>query len=111
MDLRVYGFTGKMEASFLNHIQDAAVEFLNRYSDYLSSSPDLEYFSEKIKYSRSATDILSTLLLLCKAAQQKLLVIIDEYDNFANTILSTVGEEAYEKLTHGPGFSGPFLVV
>jgi hypothetical protein len=100
---------GKMETSFHNHIQDTAVAFIHRYSDQLSANRDMDYFTEKIKYSRSATDILSTLLLLCKEAQQKLYVIIDEYDNFANTILSTVGEDAYLKLTHGPGFFRSFF--
>jgi hypothetical protein len=38
-------------------------------------------------------------------------VLIDEYDNFANTILSTVGEDAYLKLTHGPGFFRSFFNV
>ncbi len=31
---------------------------------------------------------------------QKTYAIIAEYDNFANTILSTAGEEAYGKLRH-----------
>jgi hypothetical protein len=100
---------GKMETSFHNHIQDTAVDFIQRYSDYLSANRDLDYLTEKIKNSRSAADILSTLLLLCKGAGQKLYVIIDEYDNFANTILSTVGEEAYIKLTHGTGFFRSFF--
>ncbi|NIM11427.1 MAG: AAA family ATPase, partial [Candidatus Aminicenantes bacterium] len=99
----------KMEASFLNHIQDAAVDFIQRYSDYLSTNPKRDYYAQKIENSRSATDVLSTLLLLCKGARQKLYVIIDEYDNFANTILSTVGEDAYLKLTHGPGFFRSFF--
>jgi hypothetical protein len=100
---------GKTETSFHNHIQDAAVDFIHRYTDHLSVNRDLDYFTEKIKTSRSAVDILTTLLLLCKGAGQKLYVIIDEYDNFANTILSTVGEEAYLKLTHGPGFFRSFF--
>jgi len=99
----------KMETSFHNHIQDAAVDFMQRYGNYLSANQDLDYFKEKIKNSRSATDILSTLLLVCKGAQQKLYVIIDEYDNFANTILSTVGKDAYQDLTHGPGFFRSFF--
>jgi hypothetical protein len=102
-------YPDKMETSFHNHIQDAAVDFIHRYSDQLSANRDMDYFTEKIKYSRSATDILSTLLLLCKGARQKLYVIIDEYDNFANTLLSTVGEEAYRDLTHGPGFFRSFF--
>ncbi|MGD2084729.1 MAG: AAA family ATPase [Candidatus Aminicenantes bacterium] len=99
----------KMETSFHNHIQDAAVAFIQRYSHYLSGYPKKDYFEKKIENSRSATDILSTLLLLCKEAQQELYVIIDEYDNFTNTILSTAGEEAYLKLTHGPGFFRSFF--
>ncbi|UCH98448.1 MAG: AAA family ATPase, partial [Candidatus Aminicenantes bacterium] len=99
----------KMEASFLNHVQDIAVSFIRKYSDYLSANQDMDYFTQKIKNSGSASDILSTLLLLCKGARQKLYVVIDEYDNFSNTILSTVGQDAYEKLTHGPGFFRSFF--
>ncbi len=101
--------TDKMETSFLNHVQDHAVDFIQRYRGYLSKNPDMNYFSQKIKNSRSASDILSTLLLLCKGAHQKLYVIIDEYDNFSNTILSTIGKEAYRDLTHGPSFFRSFF--
>ena len=100
---------GKMEDSFLNHVQDAAVDFMQRYSSDLSNHPKKDYFSRKIENSRSATDILSSLLLLCKGAHRELYVIIDEYDNFSNTILSTVGKDAYLKLTHGPGFFRSFF--
>ena len=34
----------------------------------------------------------------------KTFLIIDEYDNFANTILTTAGQKAYHSLTHGGGF-------
>jgi hypothetical protein len=100
---------GKMEASFLNHVQDAAVDFMQRYSSDLSTHPKKDYFSRKIENSRSATDILSSLLFLCKGAHRELYIIIDEYDNFSNTILSTVGKDAYWDLTHGPGFFRSFF--
>jgi len=80
------------------------VYFIQKYSDYLSANRKIDYYSNTIEKSSSAPDILTNLLVLCKGAQQKLYVIIDEYDNFANTILSTVGKDAYIKLTHGPGF-------
>jgi hypothetical protein len=99
----------KMETSFHNHVQDTAVDFIQRYGDYLSANPKRDYFAKKIENSGSATDILSTLLLLCKGARQKLYVIIDEYDNFSNTILATVGQDAYQTLTHGPGFFRSFF--
>ena len=40
-----------------------------------------------------------------------LYVLIDEYDNFANTILAHHGEEAYHGLTHGGGFYRNFFAV
>ena len=38
-----------------------------------------------------------------------LYVLIDEYDNFANTILSEQGAEAYHAFTHGGGFYRNFF--
>ena len=38
-----------------------------------------------------------------------LYVLIDEYDNFANTILSEQGAEAYHSFTHGGGFYRNFF--
>jgi hypothetical protein len=101
----------KMENSFLNHIQGNAVAFITRYNRYLSSYPKKDYYARKIEESRSAADVLSDLFLICKEAGQRLYIIIDEYDNFANTILATLGQKAYEKLTHGPGFFRSFFNV
>jgi hypothetical protein len=101
----------KIETSFLNNVQGAAVDFLQRYGDYLADNPKMNYFSGKIENNRSASDVLYNLLLLCKGAHRSLYVIIDEYDNFANTILSTVGKDAYLELTHGPGFFRVFFNV
>ena len=40
-----------------------------------------------------------------------LCVLIDEYDNFANTILAHRGAEAYESFTHGGGFYRSFFAT
>ena len=40
-----------------------------------------------------------------------LYVLIDEYDNFANTILAHRGVEAYESFTHGGGFYRNFFAT
>ena len=40
-----------------------------------------------------------------------LCVLIDEYDNFANTILAGEGEAAYRQLTHGSGFFRDFFAT
>lgn len=98
-----------VETSFLEQIQGTALSFVRKYSDYLLT--DREYFIRAIEKSRSASDTLSNLVRLCKDSRQKLYVIIDEYDNFSNTILSTTGEDEYEKLTHGTGSFRSFFSV
>ena len=40
-----------------------------------------------------------------------LYVLIDEYDNFANTVLAHHGAEAYESFTHGGGFFRNFFAT
>ena len=40
-----------------------------------------------------------------------LYVLIDEYDNFANTVLAYRGAEAYESFTHGGGFYRSFFAT
>ena len=41
----------------------------------------------------------------------RLYLLIDEYDNFANTILAHSGTEAYRDLTHGSGFYRNFFAA
>jgi hypothetical protein len=99
----------KMEASFLSHVRGTILYFIHKYSVFFKN--EMEYFIKTIKESQSSSDILSNLLMLCKGTPHKLYVIIDEYDNFANTTLSTAGKEAYQSLTHGPGFFRSFFNV
>ncbi|MBQ6007706.1 MAG: AAA family ATPase [Kiritimatiellae bacterium] len=40
---------------------------------------------------------------------RKLYIIIDEYDNFTNTILAEYGVDAYNRLCHGDGFFKDFF--
>ena len=40
-----------------------------------------------------------------------LYVLIDEYDNFTNTILAHEGAEAYHSFTHGGGFFRSFFAT
>ena len=40
-----------------------------------------------------------------------LYVLIDEYDNFANTVLAHRGAEAYQSFTHGGGFYRNFFAA
>ena len=54
---------------------------------------------------------MGSLLNYCLGKEKKLYVIIDEYDNFANTILSSSGRQSYHDITHGEGFLRSFFNV
>lgn len=99
----------KVEDSFLNHVKGEVLSFILKYDKHLL--PQREEYVQSIKESRSAADIVSILIRLCKDSNQKIYALIDEYDNFANTILSTVGEEAYYNLTRGEGFFRTFFNI
>ena len=99
----------KIDASFLNHIKSRALSFAKKYWENLGN--DRDYLREQIKASHSGSDILSLIVQFCDDARLKLYIIIDEYDNFANTILTTSGTDAYEQLTHGEGFFKSFFNI
>jgi len=100
---------GLLYGSFLNYIQKTAKTFINKYNKYLDidmKKAEADFYSQK-----SASDVMITLLDYLANKEQKLYVIIDEYDNFANTILSDSGEEEYRAITHGEGFLRSFFNV
>lgn len=97
-----------LETSFLNNVRTEVNSFLNKYVDYLFPG-DREALREKLGRIDSAADILLGVTKLCKDSNRKLYIIIDEYDNFANTILSTSGSHAYKDLTRGEGFFRAFF--
>lgn len=98
-----------IEGSFVNHVRGRSMSFLEKYADRFKKQ--VTYFRDKISDSGSGADILSMLSELCKINGQQLYVVIDEYDNFSNIILSTLGEREYRKLTHGGGFFRSFFSV
>ncbi len=95
--------------TFLDQIKFDAEFFLNKYKDYLNI--DLGEAIKRVKSLRKASTVLSLVLNYCKIADQRIYVIIDEYDNFANTILSTAGKHEYIKITRGQGFLRAFFNV
>ena len=59
----------------------------------------------------SVTGQLNELFLYANDHGIPLYVLIDEYDNFANTVLAHHGEEAYQSFTHGGGFYRNFFAT
>ncbi len=98
----------RLESSFLNNIRTIVTYFLYKYADYLAA-PQREKLLGEVDHINSAADIVLKTTQLCNFSKRKIYIIIDEYDNFANTILSTSGSMAYENLTHGEGFFRAFF--
>ncbi|MCP4154227.1 MAG: AAA family ATPase, partial [bacterium] len=99
----------RLERSFLEMIRKRALVFVEQYAGYIGKQRD--YFSKEIETAGSPSDILTAVLSLCQLAGQKIYVIIDEYDNFANTILTASGDGAYHALTHEDGFLRSFFNI
>ncbi len=54
---------------------------------------------------------LNEIFLGMRNGKHKLYVMIDEYDNFTNTILAESGLNAYNELCHGDGFVKQFFTI
>ncbi|MGE5342621.1 MAG: AAA family ATPase [Candidatus Omnitrophota bacterium] len=98
-----------VERAFLNHIKSTALYFIKKYKKLLDI--DIEDVKDEFRSSLSATELMNSLLDFCWGQNQKIYIIIDEYDNFANTILSTAGQNIYHDITHGEGFLRSFFNV
>lgn len=68
----------------------------------------LDFYSEKVqKQVEDAKDAGGKLAIIQSEARSKgypLYLIIDEYDNFTNTVLNEQGEDVYWAITHAEGF-------
>jgi len=89
----------QVQESFENHGKSIMGNFLRRYAAFF----DPQELSEIMAFS-DTTSRLQELLIRMSMKGLQLYLLIDEYDNFANTILTTAGEGAYRDLTHGAGF-------
>jgi hypothetical protein len=88
-----------VENSFEENGKAAIRDFLRRYAPFFT-----ERESSAVVAHVRTEDQLREIFYFAAAKEQKIYLLIDEYDNFANTILTTAGEQAYQELTHGAGF-------
>ncbi|HLP58907.1 MAG TPA: AAA family ATPase [Candidatus Deferrimicrobium sp.] len=99
----------RIEETFLDYIKESAYGFVQKYEKLLEV--DLENANAAFSIKKNAAEVMVTLLRYCKIKERKIYVIIDEYDNFANIILSETGETEFKKITHGGGFLRAFFNV
>ena len=105
----VYPDIQALENSFLNYIKESTSDFITKYAIQLNI--DVEKAVKEVISRETPSDVMVTFLKYCKRKEHKLYVIIDEYDNFANTIIAEAGDLEFRKITHGQGFLRAFFNV
>ncbi|MEA3350845.1 MAG: AAA family ATPase [Chloroflexota bacterium] len=85
--------------SFEEHGRVIIGDFMKRYRQFFDEQAQREIFALP-----STKEQLQEIFSHAARQGLKIYLLIDEYDNFANTILTTAGERAYRDLTHGAGF-------
>ena len=88
-----------LEQSFEEHTS-ACFDVFNAKYGHLLGEGYLEGYAKK----PNAESRLEYICNCCKLADQSVYLIIDEYDNFTNVVLSRYGHDRYHALTHGAGF-------
>lgn len=96
----------KMEGSFNCYCEMMLKSFALKYASFLPSDT-----LSSIQEADTAANKLASLCLSMQAKGLKMYLILDEYDNFANNVLSSYGNSRYHALTHGDGFLRDFLKV
>ncbi len=96
----------QVEASFETYCKEVIRNFLE------TNQADLPLeFHPAILALPTASSQLNALFVRAMKLRLKIYVLIDEYDNFANTILTESGSDAYHEITHGDGFYRHFFSV
>ena len=96
----------RLEYTFNDYCAKQLDRFIERYRSYY----DEDFFREV----KSTTDAANKLRSINGKAQElgyPLYLIIDEYDNFTNVILSEGGKEVFRNLTHASGFYREYFKI
>ena len=95
----VGGSIDKLEENFDMYLRVKLDGFMRIYQEFY-----LTDFKEKFFKTDSATEKLALLQDETATKGIPLYLIIDEYDNFTNTVLNEQGENVYLAITHADGF-------
>lgn len=74
-------------------------DFAERYAAYYPAD-----FVERVRGAQDANTKFALITAAASARNHKLYLIVDEYDNFTNTVLNEEGEAIYHAITHASGF-------
>ena len=96
---QVGGDIEHLEQNFNSYCGFCFDSFMRRYKEYYGEKVAEQVYAETQSHNKLA--------IIQKNAAEKgypLYLIIDEYDNFTNTVLNELGEEVYHAMTHASGF-------
>lgn len=96
---QVGGRIEKLEENFDSYCRVVFDSFVDIYEDYYTDD-----FVKKVRSAATAVDKLTLINDESKKYEYPLYLIIDEYDNFTNTVLNEQGEDVYWSITHAEGF-------
>ena len=94
------------QASFDRHVSLWTDTFVRKYAERLPHG-----VAERVLTAPDSSAKIDVLTAGLKGTNVKLYVMIDEYDNFTNTILAENGLNAYNDLCHGDGFFKQFFTL
>ncbi len=96
---QVGGSIEQLEDKFDRYCKIKLDSFIDVYSQYYSAD-----FVKQVHEAPDATDKLILINDESKKLNLSTYLIIDEYDNFTNTVLNEQGEDVYWAMTHAEGF-------
>ena len=96
---QVGGTIEKLEENFNSYCGVKLDSFVDVYREYYSAD-----FVNRVEKEPRATNKLNLINDESKKQGYSLYLIIDEYDNFTNTVLNEQGEDVYWAITHAEGF-------
>ena len=96
---QIGGTIDDLEENFDGYMRMKFTNFARKYAAYYPE----DYLDELNKYT-SASDIMNYVHDAAKNQKCSLYLIVDEYDNFTNTVLNEKGEGIYHAMNHASGF-------
>ncbi|MEG1565075.1 MAG: AAA family ATPase, partial [Bacteroides sp.] len=96
----------RLESSFEEYCRRQFLVFINKYEHLFKPG-----FREGVNAQKTADGCLSYINDEASFLGLNIYLIIDEYDNFTNTLLATYGTDVYRDATHGDSFYRHFFAV
>lgn len=97
---------GTLQENFNSYCCIIVDSFVNRYRRFYSDT-----FVQSVLDKRDAAEKLKLVNSEAHTLHYPLYLIIDEYDNFTNVVLSEQGKDVFKELTHKSGFFRDYFKI